>query len=98
MLTCVHQAQLSECIQRQPSIVGEKNTTCSSLNMQVKEAFKRLSLLHHPDRVPATERKAAEENFHRISSAYSEAVRQYGKASHAPVLGLTMNFQLWRAE
>lgn len=49
------------------------------LNLQVKEAFKRLSLQHHPDRVPENERKAAEERFQRISRAYSEAVQQYGK-------------------
>lgn len=49
------------------------------LRVQVKEAFKRLSLVHHPDRVPAGERKAAEERFHRISTAYSEAMRQYGE-------------------
>jgi preprotein translocase subunit Sec63 len=48
--------------------------------LQVKDAFKRLSLLHHPDRVPEHKRKDAEARFLKISTAYSQAIRQYGKS------------------
>ena len=33
-----------------------------ALALQVKDAFKKLSLQYHPDRVPAAKRKSAEEH------------------------------------
>jgi molecular chaperone DnaJ len=36
----------------------------------IKKAYRSLALKHHPDRVPAEEKKAAEEKFKEISEAY----------------------------
>ena len=37
---------------------------------QVKKAFKKLSLVFHPDKVPSDEKEAAEKKFVEISKAY----------------------------
>ena len=38
---------------------------------QVKNAFRRLALAHHPDRAPASEKQAAEARFKKLAHAYS---------------------------
>ncbi len=38
---------------------------------ELKKAYRKLALKHHPDRVPAEERKQAEEQFKEISEAYA---------------------------
>ncbi|MBI4356114.1 MAG: molecular chaperone DnaJ [Candidatus Omnitrophica bacterium] len=37
----------------------------------IKKAYRTLALKHHPDRVPAEQKKAAEEKFKEISEAYA---------------------------
>ncbi|MGE5308860.1 MAG: molecular chaperone DnaJ [Deltaproteobacteria bacterium] len=37
----------------------------------IKKAYRQLALKHHPDRVPAEEKKEAEEKFKEISEAYA---------------------------
>ena len=37
----------------------------------IKQAYRGLALKHHPDRVPAEQKKAAEEKFKEISEAYA---------------------------
>ena len=46
--------------------------------VQIKEAYKKLSLKHHPDVVPAHQRAAAEAHFKEINAAYSSAVASHG--------------------
>jgi molecular chaperone DnaJ len=38
---------------------------------EIKKAFRELALKHHPDRVPAEQKKEAEEKFKEISEAYA---------------------------
>ncbi len=38
---------------------------------EIKRAYRTLALKHHPDRVPAEQKKAAEEKFKEISEAYA---------------------------
>ena len=37
----------------------------------IKKAYRRLALSHHPDRVPEEKKKQAEEEFKEISEAYA---------------------------
>ncbi len=37
---------------------------------EIKKAYRRLAMSHHPDRVPAAEKSAAEEKFKEITEAY----------------------------
>lgn len=55
---------------------------------QIKKAYRGLAMQHHPDRVPAEQKKEAEEKFKEISEAYAvltdekkrSAYDQYGHA------------------
>ena len=38
---------------------------------EIKKAYRTLALKHHPDRVPAEQKKEAEEKFKEISEAYA---------------------------
>lgn len=49
-------------------ILGVKKDT--SLD-EIKKAYRELALRHHPDRVPAEQKKEAEEKFKEISEAYA---------------------------
>ena len=42
---------------------------CSATEKEIKTAFKRLSLIHHPDKVTAMERQGAETIFKILSEA-----------------------------
>jgi molecular chaperone DnaJ len=57
---------------------------------EVKKAYRELAMRFHPDRVPAQEKKAAEEKFKEISEAYavlSDATKRstYDQYGHAGV-------------
>jgi molecular chaperone DnaJ len=43
----------------------------SSTHEEIKKAYRELALRHHPDRVPAAEKKQAEERFKEMSEAYA---------------------------
>jgi len=49
-------------------ILGVKK---DSSKEEIKKAYKKLALKHHPDRVPEEEKKKAEERFKKISEAYA---------------------------
>ena len=38
---------------------------------EIKKVYRTLAMKHHPDRVPAEQKKAAEEKFKEISEAYA---------------------------
>jgi len=59
---------------------------------EIKKAYRRLALRHHPDRVPAEKKKQAEEEFKEISEAYevlSDAQKRsaYDQYGHAGMQG-----------
>lgn len=66
-------------------ILGVKKTASVE---EIKRAYRQLAMQHHPDRVPAEQKKAAEERFKEISEAYAvltdaqkrAAYDQYGHA------------------
>jgi molecular chaperone DnaJ len=43
----------------------------SATHEDIRKAYRELALLHHPDRVPAGEKKQAEERFKEMSEAYA---------------------------
>ena len=43
----------------------------SSTHEEIRKAYRELALRHHPDRVPAAEKKQAEERFKEMSEAYA---------------------------
>ncbi|MCD6311209.1 MAG: molecular chaperone DnaJ [Elusimicrobia bacterium] len=56
----------------------------------IKSAYRKLALKHHPDRVPESEKKSAEEKFKKISEAYavlsdSQKRQQYDQFGHAGI-------------
>ena len=57
---------------------------------EIKQAYRGLALKHHPDRVQASEKKAAEERFKEISEAYAvlsdpQKRAQYDQFGHAGI-------------
>jgi molecular chaperone DnaJ len=57
---------------------------------EVKKAYRKLAMEHHPDRVSAEEKKGAEERFKEISEAYAvlsddEKKAQYDAYGHAGI-------------
>ena len=38
---------------------------------EIKRAYRQMALKHHPDRVPADQKKDAEEKFKELSEAYA---------------------------
>ena len=46
------------------------------LNKQIKDAYRRLCLQHHPDLCPPAQKAAAERYFKEISSAYQQLSRR----------------------
>jgi molecular chaperone DnaJ len=61
---------------------------------QIKKAYRSLALKHHPDRVPAEEKKAAEEKFKEISEAYGvladpQKKKMYDQYGHS---GIDQNY------
>ncbi|MDD5502756.1 MAG: molecular chaperone DnaJ [Candidatus Thermoplasmatota archaeon] len=57
---------------------------------EIKQAYRKLALKHHPDRVPAEEKKNAEEKFKEISEAYAvlsdeQKRSQYNQYGHAGI-------------
>src|SRR5437868_9028477 len=61
---------------------------------EIKKAYRSLALKHHPDRVPETEKKQAEEKFKEISEAYGvlsdpQKKQMYDQHGHQ---GIDQNF------
>lgn len=57
---------------------------------EIKQAYRKMALQHHPDRVPADQKNEAEEKFKEISEAYAvlsddEKRRQYDMFGHAGI-------------
>lgn len=44
------------------------------VHLQVKNAYRELSLQRHPDKVPAAERAAADRDFKALGEAYTAAL------------------------
>ena len=68
-------------------ILGLQKTASAD---EIKQAYRGLALKHHPDRVPAEQKKAAEEKFKEISEAYAvlsdpQKRAQYDQFGHAGI-------------
>lgn len=64
----------------------------SASNEEIKRAYRKLALQHHPDRVAPDKKKEAEEKFKEISEAYAvlsdpEKRRAYDQFGHAGIDG-----------
>ena len=49
---------------------------------EIKKAYRKLAMQHHPDRVPAEQKKAAEEKFKEISEAYAVLTDEKKRSSY----------------
>lgn len=66
----------------------------SSTSVEIKKAYRKLALAHHPDKVPEAEREQAEIKFKEISAAYeilSDETKRYNYDTYGDAEGKPSN-------